>query len=224
MSKIIDNTPGSADYGKPIIEFTYNGKQLTKAVRGSVTHLFLYDGNGKLTGTSITQTSQNNNGVIKSVITTSGSDITNIKLLKAGDVLSAEHQITYQNGNVTKWFNPNSVEILYQYDGNGNNTTLNIAEYSGGKPNGFTYLTTNKSFDDKNNFTKAMPYWIYFRTYHQNEFIGFVPGNHNPVTFNEGGSDKVYNYTYNSNGYPVSRTYIGSRTTESYFYEYIEVK
>ncbi len=112
----------------------------------------------------------------------------------------------------------------FKYDGSGNNTTQDAIEYSGGKPSGFTSSITNKTFDDKNNVTKALPYWMYFKTYLMDRSVDFTPGNRNPVSLSSATSEKLYSYTYNSYGYPASMTYTAGRTTYSYNYEYMEVK
>ncbi|RVU01271.1 hypothetical protein EOD41_04705 [Mucilaginibacter limnophilus] len=230
LTKIINNTTGDTYYGKPIMEFTYNGKQLTKSTiyHYSITpdvetNIFVYDGRGILTGTTISHTRSNTYDYAKSTVTLSGSNVGNIKFYKSGNVLGAEHTLTYSNGNLTKWFNPNEVEINYQYDANGNNTKQDATEYSNGNATNYKYTITNKSFDDKKNLTNALPYWIYFRAYLQEHGLSYTPGAHNPVSFNDDGSEKVYSYTYNSYGYPASMTISGSGDTESYTYEYTEV-
>lgn len=231
LSKVINNTTGDTDFGKPIIEFTYNGKQLTKATIYNYsitpdveTNIFVYDGNGKLTGTTISHTMSNTYDFAKSTITLNGTNVGNIKFYKTGNAVAAEHTLTYSNGNLTKWFNPNEVEISYQYDANGNNTKQDATEYSNGNATNYKYTITNKSFDDKKNLTKALPYWIYFRAYLQDHGLSYTPGTHNPVSVDDDGTENVYSYTYNSYGYPATMTVSGGNRTESYTYEYTEEK
>lgn len=225
LTKIIDNTAGDPYLGQTLAEFTYNGKQLSKAIiyHYSITpdvetDLFNYDSQGHLTGTAISHTLSNSYNVISSTVTYSGSNISEIKFYRTGNVLDRDVTITYQNGNITNWLNTDEVSDTYTYDSNGHNTKEVAAEYQSGQPDGGLYTTTNAGFDTKSNLTQTQPLWIYFRVYQEDQMFGFAPGSNNPTTVNNG-ADVTYGYQYNSYGYPSTVTWSG----QSYQYEYIQV-
>jgi hypothetical protein len=225
LTKIINNTAGDPYLGQTLAEFTYNGKQLSKAViyHYSITpdvetDLFNYDSQGHLTSTAISHTLSNSYNDVSSTVTYSGNNISEIKFYKAGSVLDQDITITYQNGNVTNWLNTNEVSDTYTYDSNGHNTKEVAVEYMNGQPDGNQNVTTNSAFDAKSNLTGALPLWIYFRVYQEDQMYGFAPGTNNPTTVNDG-ADVTYGYQYNSYGYPSTISWSG----QSYQYQYTQV-
>jgi hypothetical protein len=226
LTKVTNLTPGDPDNGKALATFTYSGKRLTKAVINHYsitpdieTDVFNYNGNGQLTGTTITHTLANTYNYLSSAVTYNGSDPAKITFYKTNNVVASENTLTYQSGKLTKWYNPNEVEVAYTYDGNGHNTKQVATEYSGGQPNGYVYPVSYLTFDNKSNLTQALPYWVYFRTGIQEEYLGYMPGTNNALTVNDDGTNLTYSYEYNSNGYP-SKITIGNNT---YAYEYAQV-
>jgi YD repeat-containing protein len=227
LTKIINNTIGDAGFGKSHLEFSYNGKQLIKAVRyeyktdGSVnnaeTTTFNYNSSGNLTGTTVTNS---NSAVfvtnVSSTITAIGNNISEIKLYQANNVLADDIVITYKNGIVNETNSPLSEKVVYTYNNAGNNTQ--------------GYITTNNLFDSKNNLSKAWPFWLYF-CYVQfpDGFLQGVPlydGTNNVVGFTYSGSNYSYSYQYNSYDYPsisTSTAKAGNGAAMSYQYQYIQV-
>ena len=87
-----------------------------------------------------------------------------------------------------------------------------------GQPDGNQNVTTNSVFDAKSNLTQALPMWIYFRVYQEDQMFGFTPGANNPTTVNDG-ADVTYGYQYNSYGYPSTISWSG----QSYQYQYTQI-
>ncbi|MBS7565774.1 hypothetical protein KHS38_15300 [Mucilaginibacter sp. Bleaf8] len=227
LTKVTNLTPGDPDNGKVLASFTYNGKQLTKAVINHYsitpdveTDVFNYNPSGQLTGTSITHTRADSYNYVNSAIIYNGGDIAKITFYKSGNAVASDNTLTYQDGRLVMWYNPNEVEITYNYDSNGNNTKQVTKEYNSGKTTGSVYTANYLTFDNKTNLTKALPYWIYFRTGLQEDFLSYLPGANNVLTGNDDGTSVTYKYEYNSNGYPSKIT----TATGTYAYEYIEVK
>lgn len=227
LTKVIDNTTGDPNIGQPLYEFTYNGKQLTKAViyhyAGSdvETDLFSYDSNGHLTGSIISHTQSNTQDEASSTVTYDGDNVGEIKFYKANNVLDQDITVIYQNGKLASWFNPNEVKLTYTYDGNGNNTKNVATEYQNGTPDGEVDAVTNSTFDSKSNLSASLPLWIYFRVYIEDQCLTYTPGANNPVASNDGGSF-TYSYQYASNGYPSAISWTDSYP-QSYTYEYTQV-
>jgi YD repeat-containing protein len=227
LTKVINNTIGDANIGKSIAEFTYSGKQLTKAVLYHYpdveTNLFSYDNNGHLTGSTITHTVTNTYDYVSSTVSYSGDNISEIKFYQAGNILDADVKLTYQDGKLTNWFNSNEVSLTYAYDSNGHNTKQTAVEYQSGKPDGYQYVTTNTSFDDKSNISNALPNWVYFRAYTEDQSLGYTPGINNPVSSSDDGTAFTYSYQYNGDGYPSAISWTDSYP-QSYQYEYTKVQ
>jgi len=224
LTKVIDNTTGDPNIGQPLYEFTYSGKQLTKAViyhyagADVETDLFSYDSNGHLTGSIISHTESNTYDEVKSVVTYNGDNIGEVKFYTANNVLDQDITVTYNNGKLSSWYNPNEVKLTYTYDGNGNNTQNVATEYQDGKPDGEVYTVNNNTFDTKSNLAASLPLWIYFRVYTEDDCLSYTPGAHNPLTSDA----SPYSYQYNSNGYPSAISLQGA-SAESYNYEYTTV-
>lgn len=72
-------------------------------------------------------------------------------------MLNQDSTLTYQNGNLASWFSPNEVNLSYEYDNKGRNTKQTAVEYQGGNPDGYQYITTANTFDDKSNLSTALP-------------------------------------------------------------------
>lgn len=236
LTKIIDNTPSDFYNGKSLAEFTYNGKQLSKAVIYGYggftsgfspydieTDLFNYDSQGHLTGTTISHSLTNTYNEISSTVTYTGGNISEIKFYTTGNVLDKDILISYQNGNLSSWFNNNEVNLTYTYNSSTNNTNQLAVEYQSGQPDGNQYPTTNTTFDSKSNLSQALPFWIYFRVYLEDQSFTFTPGLNNPLNSNDNGTAFSYNYQYNSNGYPSTISFQDNNPLVSYNYQYTQV-
>lgn len=230
LTEVIDNISGDPYIGKPLYQFTYNGKQLTKAVINHYsitpdveTDLFNYDSNGHLTGTTISHSLVNSYDDVSSTVTYSGDNISEIQFYSAPNVLdkNMDIKLTYANGKLTHWFNSYEVSDTYTYDSNGNNTTEVATEYQSGQPDGSVSTTINSGFDNQSNLTQAVPLWIYFRAYTEDQCLAYTPGTNNPLTSNDGGAF-TYTYQYNSYGYPSAITGAGGYP-QSYTYQYTQV-
>jgi YD repeat-containing protein len=229
LTQVTDNIPGDPYIGKPLYQFTYNGKQLTQAVINHYsitpdveTDLFNYNSSGQLTGTTISHTLANSYNDVSSTVTYSGTNISEIKFYLAGNVLDRDIKLTYTNGKLTNWFNGNEVSDTYTYDSNGNNTKEVAAEYQNGQADGSVSTTTSSSFDGKSNLTQALPLWVYFRVYTEDQSLFYTLGANNPVASNDNGTDFTYTYQYNSYGYPSIITWTDAYP-QSYTYQYIQV-
>jgi YD repeat-containing protein len=226
---VIDNTTGDTYIGKPLYQFTYSGKQLTQAVINHYsitpdveTDLFNYDSNGHLTGTTISHTQANSYNDVSSTVTYNGSNISEIKFYLAANVLDRDIKLTYTNGRLTNWINSNEVSDTYSYDGSGNNTQEVAAEYQNGQADGSVNTTTSTTFDSKSNLTLAVPLWVYFRVYTEDQCLFYTPGTNNPVLSANNGTSFTYTYQYNSYGYPSAISWTDSYP-QSYTYQYIQV-
>jgi hypothetical protein len=229
LTKIINNTAGDPYVGKTLAEFTYNGKQLSQAVIYSYsatpdieTDLFNYDSQGHLTGTTISHTLSRTYNDVSSTVTYTGSNIGEIKFYKAGNVLDKDVTISHQNGKVSNWLNSNEVNDTYSYDNSGHITSELAVEYLSGKPDGSQNVVSNSTFDDKSNLTQAIPLWIYFRVYNEDQSFGYTPGTNNPVAATDGGTNFTYGYQYNTYGYPSTISWT-DQYAQSYKYEYTQV-
>jgi YD repeat-containing protein len=231
LTKITNNISGDPAFGKTFIEFSYNGKQLTKEVLysyktdGSIsnaeTTTFTYDSNANLTGTTIT----NSNSAayvsnVSATITATGSNITEFKLYGANNVLNDDITFTYQNGKLASSTSANEGINTYTYNSDGNNTQR-VTDHA----------LLNKSFDTKSNLSSALPYWVYFAyiQFPDGDYQGVPlhPGTHNVLSFDDGsGNTDTYTYQYNDFGYPSVSTSTLTATNGnplSYKYEYIQV-
>jgi YD repeat-containing protein len=229
LTEVTDNTSGDPYIGKPLYQFTYNGKQLTQAVINHYsitpdveTDLFNYDSNGHLTGTTISHTQANSYNDVSSAVTYDGSNISEIKFYLAGNVLDRDIKLTYTNGKLSNWFNGNEVSDTYTYDNNGNNTKEVAAEYQSGQADGSISTMTSSTFDSKSNLTQAVPLWAYFRVYTEDQCLFYTLGTNNPVASNDNGTAFTYTYQYNSYGYPSAISW-NDNYLQSYTYQYTQV-
>ncbi|HWZ34519.1 MAG TPA: hypothetical protein VNW51_00085 [Mucilaginibacter sp.] len=231
LTKITNNISGDPAYGKSFIEFSYNGKQLTKEVRyeynkdGSVnnaqTTTFNYDSKANLTGTTISNSNPSRYvDYVSSTITATGNTISEIKLYAPNNVVADDIVFTYKDGKLSGSTSPLSGAVTYTYDANGNNTT------------GYGYGNEiNKLFDSKNNLSGALPYWVYFAYiqfpdgYYQG--VPLYPGTHNVLSFDhDNGANTTYSYQYNGFDYPsVSTSTVKDSNGHilSYTYQYTQV-
>ncbi|WP_295772380.1 hypothetical protein [uncultured Mucilaginibacter sp.] len=221
------------------VEFTYNGKQVTKASylkksNGAFEyeHAFTYDAQGKLL--SVTENRPQPAPTYSKADVNYFSDIiSNIVLNYSGGVTQTR-RLTFSNNRLVENFvtnsNQNSTSTLaYTYNASGNitkieNTVVNIFGQS---------KTSDEfsTFDDKKNVLSALPIAIFYQTVEQVDGLEFCFGANNPLTHkNTYTQGQVFNYTisytYNSSGYPTSLTVkqVGTSKQETYTYEYIEVK
>lgn len=226
LTEVIDNTTGDPNIGKPLYQFTYNGKQLTQAVINHYpdveTDLFSYDNQGHLTGTIISHTVSNTYDDVSSSVTYDGNNISEIKFYLAGNVLDRDIKLTYTNGKLTNWFNSNEVSDTYTYDSNGNNNKEVATEYQSGQADGYVSTTTSSTFDSKSNLTQAVPLWIYFRVYTEDACLFYTLGTNNPVASNDSGTAFTYTYQYNSYGYTSAISW-NDQYARSYTYQYTQV-
>ena len=132
-------------------------------------------------------------------------------------MLADDIVFTYKNGNLASSTSSLSGNVSYTYDSNGNNTQ------------GYGYENPiNKTFDNNNALTKALPYWVYF-AYIQfpdgyNQGVPLYPGSHNVVNFSTDSSNWAYSYTYDANHYPISSTLTAqSNSPQSFQYQYTQV-
>jgi YD repeat-containing protein len=225
LTEVVDNTTGDANIGKPLYQFTYNGKLLAQAVINHYpdveTDLFNYNSSGQLTGTTISHTVVNSYNDVSSTVTYSGSNIGEIKFYLAGNVLDRDITLTYTNGKLTNWFNSNEVSDTYSFDSSGNNTKEVATEYENGQADGSVGTVTTSSFDTKSNLTTALPLWSYFRIYTEDQCLAYTLGTNNPVASNDNGTDFTYTYQYNSNGFPSAITWTDNYP-QSYTYQYTQ--
>jgi hypothetical protein len=227
LTKVTNQTQGTQDYGKTIAEFTYNGKQLTKALFYNYsiptiieTDNFNYNSQGQLTGANITYS--NGNPTVTATVTYNGSYASNVTF-KRNNTAFAENSLTYQNGKLVRWFNPRDVDMIYTYDNVGHNIKQVANEYVNGTANGKAYTYEYLSFDDKHNLTDALPNWVFFRVGNGEEGLGYILGANNPVNITELGAAKTFTYEYNSADYPTKISKSGN-SPKAYSYEYITVQ
>jgi len=227
LTKVINQTQGTQDYGKTIAEFTYDGKQLTKALFYNYsiptiieTDNFNYNSQGQLTGANITYSNGNPNVI--ATVTYNGTYPSNITF-KRDNAVIGDNSLTYQNGRLTRWFNPRDVDMVYTYDNAGHNIKQVANEYVNGTANGKVYTYEYLSFDNKHNLTDALPNWVFFRVGNGEEGLGYIIGVNNPVNITELGTAKTNTYEYNSAGYPTKISK-GGNSPRAYSYEYITVQ
>jgi hypothetical protein len=225
ITKVTNLTQGQ-DYGKTIAEFTYNGKQLTKALFYNYsiptiieTDNFNYNAQGQLTGANIIYSNGNPN--VTATVTYNGTYPSNVTF-KRDNVVIGDNTLTYQNGRLVRWFNPRDVDMVYTYDNAGHNIKQVANEYINGSANGKVYTYNYLTFDNKHNLTDALPIWVFFRVGSGEESLSYIPGLNNAVTGNEIGINTTYGYEYNSAGYVTKMSYSSGRK-QSYGYEYITV-
>lgn len=221
------------------VEFTYNGKQVTKAgyfkkANGSFEyeHAFNYDAQGKLINVTEnraqskpTYTKADVNyfsNAISSIVLSYSAGVTQTRTLTFGNDRLVASFITNSNQNSTS-------DLKYTYNGAGNITKI---ENTGTSSFGQSKITDEfSSFDDKKNVLSALPVAIFYQAVESVSGLEFFYGNNNPTTHkNTYTAGQVFNYTfsytYNSGGYPTSMTVkqVGTSDQTVYTYEYVEVK
>jgi hypothetical protein len=250
LTSVTETNPGFVDNGKTIGQFTYNGKQLEKAVlvvsgRGYETHTFNYNNNGQVASTNI-RVAVTVNGSPDSVITNyvcnftyTGNEVTEIKEYKAGSgTMLVDMVRTFQNGQLSSQlltenlaypssivFAPNSAAdtTFYSYDKNGNVTTVSD-HYS----DGLDYTSRYQSFDTGHDICSALPYWYYLMAFSSTEFTMAFSGNGGPnnVLTGEDEGSETFSYQYDINKYPISLKYVlsGYNTTgaQSFAFQYMQ--
>lgn len=228
LTRITNVTPNNRDNGKVEAEFTYTGKQLTRASlykqagtsNFEESHLFNYNAQGQLTGATI---NSGQYGYRKSEVTYNGNNMGTISFTRYDNTVRG-HTLTYQNGKLALWRMDVGfgiqVSCEYTYDNNGHNTKrIDTEQSTPARAYTYNYAT----FDSQGNLPSTLPNWIYFKAYGVGG-LGDVIGINNPLTGTEDGSNSTYSYTYNSSGYPTKvTTTVGTRQTV-YAYEYTEVK
>jgi len=229
ITRITNNTAGESGYSQALAEFAYDGKQLTQAkiysydgtkLSNTETHTFNYNTQGQLTGSTITHSVQNSYDYVSSTVTYTGNNISKITFYKTGNVVGSDNTLSYSGDKLTRWFNPNNVDLAYSYDNSGNNIKQVATEYVNGKADGSVYTDQYTTFDSKRNLTAALPNWIYFRVCNQEEGLGYIPGTNNPLTGSEDGTNVYYSYGYNIYNYPSGVSIVSGVKTTSYTYGY----
>ncbi len=244
LSKIINNSVGSVEFGKIIDTFTYSGKLLTKVVRYNYSHLdsspsspidsvittaaFSYTNTGVLTGIQIEENTGNGFNIIttQTVITDSAGNIIILITTQSNSsdfVDSISDTIDYQNNLVSNWRYSGltrlgfvSSKTSFTYDSNANNISKTTDELP--QPD----MLVNSTFDSYHNIAQAVPYWIYFNISGYEPLLFLSPGLNNPVDASKNGTALTFNYEYNTYGYP-SKISWNDTTPLSYKFEYISV-
>ena len=172
--------------------------------------MFNYDNQGHLTGTTI---SNSPNNEVSSTVIYNGNNISEIKFYKAGNILERDLTITYQNGNVINLLctsNLNSsVGYAFQYDSSNHAIKEVLNDIVDGTTNTCVLSFTN--FDENYNITQAVPFWEYFWFSAGSFFINYPPGVNNSisdsVSCTPGSSGlNTISYQYNIYGYPSTGT------------------
>jgi len=221
------------------VEFTYSGKQVTKAsyfkkANGTFEyeHAFTYDAQGKLLN-AIENRAQSKptysradvnyfSNTISNIVLTYSGGVTQKRTLTFGNDLLAASFITSSNQNSTS-------DIRYTYNSAGN--IIKIENTANGSFGTSKITDEFTSFDDKKNVLLALPVAIYYQTVETVGGLEYFIGNNNPLTHkNTYTQGQVFNYTfsytYNSSGYPTTMTLkqVGTSDQTVYSYEYIEAK
>jgi len=211
LTKITNNINGDPGFGKSFIEFSYNGKQLTKAVLyeykqdGSVnnteTTTFNYDSKANLRGTTITESNPFRYvSYVSTTMTATGNNVGELKIYGTNNTLYDDITFNYQNGRLSSSTSTSNGVNTYTYNSDGNNTQR-VTDHA----------LLNKSFDTKSNLLGALPYWVYFTNiqFTDDDYQGVPlhPGKNNVVSFDDGmGNAGTYTYQYNDLGYPSVST------------------
>jgi len=165
LKKIITTSPSDPFKGRPAAEFNYNGTTLHQATIYNYglyvdeeTHTFSYDNQKHLTGSVISHTGPVSNPSVRSVISYTGNDVSNIKLYSKEDYLNADINITYQNGNIAEWSDGNKFKTDYDYDTNGNSYKEVFTDYRNLTPGGIKASYDYQGFDTKIGVNTAIPF------------------------------------------------------------------
>ncbi|MGZ3874295.1 MAG: hypothetical protein ACXVJD_15335 [Mucilaginibacter sp.] len=232
LTKIIYNTDDSVK-GKTAATFTYNGKQLIVAklyVYSSVVYTetdeFSYDTNGSLITIHVSHSDDQNSGT-NYKISYNGNNINSITSASA-DFLEADTiLLNYQGGTLSGWGRHRYLltdEDIFNY-GNENIVKDVFIAIRPAMHNIIlrdTSTTNYLTFDTKNNLSKSLPFWIFFKINWGDYSLGDIPGLNNPTTYEYGYGMITKAYQYNSYGYPSAVTFDNGLGYYSYKYEYIE--
>jgi hypothetical protein len=223
-------------------EFTYNGKQLVKAVRyinnfekSSITHSFTYDANGHVAKDNVTYYlyGYSDSDISDATFTYSGDNISKIDIKFVPSIWGERilpMVFTYQN-NKPSHLSYAGQEIDYTYDSNGNQN-LSTLIIPGNTYHPGVYTTTNVSFDTNHNVSNTLPFSLYFSYINDFDFLPMrITGPNNVIKSNVIPSELIpytitYKYDYDSNGYPskmTSTTNIINLKEYNFSYKYIEV-
>jgi len=236
LTRVIETTGGSPSVR---MEYTYNGKQMTRAGYGKLAngtygywYDFAYNTQGQLTGmtafsNTITPTTK------KADVTWTNGELTKIIFTKF-DNTTRENTFTYASGRLTTdraVFSASSIiDNKYTYDASGRNTKIEFKETT----NAGSGIYEFTAFDDKKSIVSSLPNWTFFLAYSYDlEVFSDSYGANNPLSEKytttgytyPSNETYTYSYTYNGYGYPATMTKKdGSGYTTSYAYEYTEVK
>lgn len=231
--------------------FKYTGKLLTSSATEfmyqpgvdrttSVYTNFYYNADEQLTRTSISLSRYGPPDafdVTDSKVTYSGGHIATIEFFRRDGGSEKKFFLTYKNDLLVEIFQPEYGKISYEYDAKGNNIKEINQPYTDRAPSGAAITTEKTAFDDKVNFQKALPLWVYYKCHDivgmsrkdlyvnmdwprlQKSFTN-TPGANNPLTLNTNGTPSAITYKYFDNGYPSQICDIES----TWQYTYITVK
>ena len=219
--------------------FTYNGKQLTKYTKYHLNytnpnilpdeHEFIYDTQGKLSRVNITTRDYlGREEKSYALITYEGNNIKQVTFKNQDNTTKDNYIYVYQGDKVIKCGVTN-----YEYDNKGNsNKLISYACCPAPTPPTPYMATTHLAFDNNNNLANAVPYPLFFSLLGYSVDYGFFAwtiGPNNSLTqdvhyYNLPNSTvgSVFNYEYNSDGYPSKVTGIRDIII-TYYYEYIKL-
>ncbi|HTK21703.1 MAG TPA: hypothetical protein VL442_19435 [Mucilaginibacter sp.] len=218
-------------YNYFITTFKYTGKLLTSTETGlvrqyvsdlypSVHTNFYYNDNNQLTNTTMVFASKvpdHPEDIRSSKVSYSNGHIATIDFIRQDGATDKKFSLTYTDNLLTEIFEPNAIKINYEYDAKGNNIKEIDQPYKSGVPYLTPTVIETSSFDDKPNFQKALPLWVYFKCYdiemssHISAIFNFTvlqksftntPGANNPLTISTNGNPSAFTYKYFDNGYP----------------------
>ncbi len=236
LTRVTETTGGSPSVR---LEYTYNGKQMTRASYGKLangTFSYWQDLSYNTQGQLTAMTSSSNTltpTYKKADVSWSNGNLSKISFTLYNNSVN-ENTYTYDNGRIATdraVFSTNSAtDSKYSYDANGRNTRIEFKDvYSAGSG-----VYEFSSFDDKKSIISALPNWVFFIAYgYSAEVFGDNYGTNNPLTAKYTTSGYTYPtnetytyiYTYNSYGYPATMTRkVSGGSTTSYAYDYIVVK
>jgi hypothetical protein len=221
-----------------ITAFTYTGKLLQSSNSNNIqkipgpggvpiyygtsvrTYFYYYNNNDQLTNTFI---SPIHDGPVapeqleSSKVTYADGHIATIEFFRQHGISCKKFFLTYSKDQLTEIYEPNTVKINYEYDAKGNNTKEIYQLFINGAPIQNAVITKISTFDDKPNFQKALPLWVYFKCYDlanigkpdigldftvlQKGFTN-TPGANNPLTLSTNGTQSAFTYKYYDNNYP----------------------
>jgi hypothetical protein len=202
------------------------------------TTTFTYNNAGILSGIQYKDSISMYNivNVTLAVITDNAGNIITYNLLQTNslDLSGTTDSISYQNNLLSSWhiegigrLAPVDSRTNFAYNSSGNNISqTSISNNFDGTY--YTTVLTNSTFDTNHNILRALPYWIFFKYYSGAGNTGYPglnslsPGLNNPLSVNDNGTAFIYNYEYNSYGYP-SKISWNETTPLSYSYIYTAV-